>query len=52
MFCANVLFHDIGFDPKSSPPGSMALTISTPLGIEKQGYFLHCIHKVKKGETI
>jgi len=39
MFCANVLFHNTGFDHKSSPPRYMALANGIPLGIEKQGLF-------------
>jgi hypothetical protein len=47
MFCANVLFHNTRFDPRSSPPGNMALTTSTPLGTEKQGLFFTFIAYTK-----
>jgi hypothetical protein len=51
MLCANILFHDINFDPKSFFVGNMALTIGIPSSIAKQGLFFHfCIHKVKKGK--
>jgi hypothetical protein len=30
MFCTNLLLHNIGFDPKSSLAGNMALTAGIP----------------------
>jgi hypothetical protein len=44
MFCANILFHDIGFDPKSFFGGNTALTISIPSSNAKQGLFFTFLH--------
>jgi hypothetical protein len=46
MLCTNtnVLFHNISFDPRSSPIGNMALTIGISLSIEKQGLFFKLLH--------
>jgi len=41
------LLHDIGFDPRSSPIGNMALNVGIPLGIEKQGLFFRFIAYTK-----
>jgi len=35
MFCANILLHNIGFDPISFLVGNMALTTGIPSSIEK-----------------
>jgi hypothetical protein len=37
MFFANILFHNIGFDSRSSPIGNMALTTSIPSNTKNQG---------------
>lgn len=39
MFYVNILFQDIGFDPRSSLVRNMALTVGISLSIKKQGLF-------------
>jgi hypothetical protein len=39
MFYANILIHDKGFDPNSSPTRNMALTTGIPSDIKKHGLF-------------
>jgi len=51
MFCANILFHNISFDPRSFFVGNMALTIGLPLSTVKQCLFFTFLHtQSQKGE--
>jgi hypothetical protein len=47
MFCTNLLLHSIGFDPKSSLAGNMALTTGIPSSSKVSFFFyVYYTHKV------